>query len=96
MLCIIILKIIINFNIYIERSMSTFIIYIGIIGPQFHFDCINFKASLIIKIINFNEKNGTSSYVCHLLCGYDFLSKFEFSTHLSHLCSKNSFFGMKI
>jgi hypothetical protein len=25
-----------------------------------------------------------------------FLSKFQFTTHLSHLCSKNSFFEMKI
>jgi hypothetical protein len=35
--------------------MSIFIIYIGIIGPLFRFDCINFKVSLVIKIINFNE-----------------------------------------
>jgi hypothetical protein len=35
--------------------MSIFIIYIGIIGPLFRFDCINFKVSLIIKIINLNE-----------------------------------------
>jgi len=65
-------KIIINFIIYIERSMNVFII-----GPQSHFDCIKFKASLVIKIINFNErKNGLSSYACHLLCGCDFLSNF--------------------
>jgi hypothetical protein len=35
--------------------MSIFIIYIGIIGPLFCFDYINFKVSLVIKIINFNE-----------------------------------------
>ncbi len=36
--------------------MSIFIIYIGIIRPLFHFDCINFKVSLVvINIINFNE-----------------------------------------
>jgi len=34
--------------------VSIFIIYIGIIGPLSCFDYINFKASLIIKIINFN------------------------------------------
>jgi hypothetical protein len=28
---------------------------IGIIGPLFHFDYINSKVSLVIKIINFNE-----------------------------------------
>jgi hypothetical protein len=49
------LKIIINFIIYIEGSMSIFIIYISIIGPQSHFDYINFKASLVIKITNFDE-----------------------------------------
>jgi hypothetical protein len=54
MLCNII-KLIINFIIYIEGSMNIFIIYIGIIGPQSHFDCTNFKVSLVIKIINFNE-----------------------------------------
>jgi hypothetical protein len=36
--------------------MSIFIIYIGIIGPQSCFDYTNFKASLVIKIININEK----------------------------------------
>ncbi len=40
--------------IYIERSMGIIIIYIGIIRPLSHFDNINFKASLVIKIINFN------------------------------------------
>ncbi len=34
--------------------MGIFIVYIGIIGPLFCFDCINLKASLVIKIINFN------------------------------------------
>ncbi len=44
-----------NFIIYIEGSMNIFIVYIGIIGPQFHFDYTNFKVQLVIKIINFNE-----------------------------------------
>jgi hypothetical protein len=35
--------------------MNIFRIYISRIGPLFHFDYINFKASLVIKIINFNE-----------------------------------------
>jgi len=38
----------------IERSMGIFIIYIGIIRSLSCFDCINFKISLVIKIINFN------------------------------------------
>jgi len=50
-----IILIIINFIVYIERSMNVFIIYIGIIGPQSCFDYTNFRASLLIKIINFNE-----------------------------------------
>ncbi len=35
--------------------MSIFTTCIGIIGPKSHFDCIKFKASLIIKIINFTK-----------------------------------------
>jgi len=53
MLCNIIFKIIKKFIIYIEISMNIFIVYIGIIGPLSHFGYTNFKASLIIKIINF-------------------------------------------
>jgi hypothetical protein len=53
-LCNIILKLIINFIIYIERFMNIFIVYVGIIWPYSHFDNTNFKASLVIKIINFN------------------------------------------
>ncbi len=34
--------------------MIIFIIYIGIIGPKSCFGYINFKASLVIKIINLN------------------------------------------
>jgi hypothetical protein len=55
MLCNIVLKVIINFIIYIERCMGIFIVYIGIIGSLSHFDYINFKASLVIKIIDFNK-----------------------------------------
>jgi hypothetical protein len=48
-------KIIINFIIYIERSIGIFIVYIGIIKSLSQFDCINFKGSLVPKIINFTE-----------------------------------------
>jgi hypothetical protein len=34
--------------------MGIFIVYISIKGPLSHFDCTNLKASLFIKIINFN------------------------------------------
>ncbi len=68
--------------------MNIFILYIGIIGPRSHFDCINFKTPLVIKIINFNEinKNDPFNYACHFLCGCDYLSKFQFTTHLLHPC----------
>jgi hypothetical protein len=35
--------------------MGLFIMYIGIIWALSYFDYFNFKSSLIIKIINFNE-----------------------------------------
>jgi hypothetical protein len=41
--------------VYIEGFMSIFIVYIGILGLLFRFDYTNFKVSLVIKIINFNE-----------------------------------------
>ncbi len=73
MSCNFIFKIIIHFIIYMEGSKGKFIIYIGIIGPLSCFDCINFKASLIIKIINFIgiKKWPPSSYACHLPCECD-------------------------
>ncbi len=63
-LCIIIKIIIINFIIYIERSMNIFIIYIGIIGPLSHFDYTNFKVSSVVKIINFNEIKNLANQLC--------------------------------
>jgi hypothetical protein len=92
------LKIILNFITYIERSMTIFIIYIGIIRSLSCFDYTNFKFSLVIKIINFNLKNsnGPSSYAFHFPCECDYVSKFQFSTNLLHLCWKNSFLEMKI
>jgi hypothetical protein len=35
--------------------MGKFVIYIGIIRPLFHFDYIKFKASIVIKVIDFIE-----------------------------------------
>jgi hypothetical protein len=83
-LCDIIFKTRITFIIYIEGSMNIFIIYIGIIGPLSHIDHTNFKASLIIKIVNFSENlNGPFCYACHLPCECDYLSKLQFITLLS-------------
>ncbi len=77
--------------------MNIFTIYIGIIKPLFCFDCTNFKVSVIIKIINFNEilKNGLFNYVYHLPCECDYLSNFQIITHLFNHCWKKSFFEMK-
>jgi hypothetical protein len=89
MLCIIIIIIIkIIFFIYIEGFMNIFILYNGIIRPMSRFEYINFKASLVIKVINFNgiKKMAPSSYACHFPCEFDYLSNFQFTTHLSHLC----------
>jgi len=34
--------------------MDIFIIYINVTKPLSHFDCVNFKVSLVIETINFN------------------------------------------
>jgi hypothetical protein len=78
--------------------MSIFIINIGIIGPQSRFDCINFRASLVIEIINFYENFKMAHLTMFVIFYVDviFCQNFKYITHLSHLCSKNSFFEMKI
>jgi hypothetical protein len=97
MLCSIIFKIIIIFIIYIEGSMCTFIIYIGIIQPKFRFDYINFKTSLVIKIINFNENLEISHPTMLVIFLWMwFLVKISiYHTFITSLL-KNSFFEMKI
>jgi hypothetical protein len=45
------------------KIMGVFIIYIGIIRPLSHFEYINFKASLVIKIINFNGIKNMSHFM---------------------------------
>jgi hypothetical protein len=83
----IILKIIIFFIIYIEASMGIFIVYIGMIGSLSHFNYINFKVSLVIKVIYFSE----IFKMTHLAMLVDFhvnvvtCQNFNLP-HLSHLC----------
>jgi len=93
MLCNIIL-ITINFIIYIEGSMSIYIMYINITWPLSRFDCTRFKVSLLIKLIDFNEffKKFHPNMFCHLPCECDYLSNFQFTTHLSHICLKKHIF----
>jgi len=68
--------------------MGTFIIYIVIIGPLSCFDCINFKASLVIKIINFNKIQNMAHLIMLVIFHVNahYLSNFQFTTQLSHLC----------
>jgi hypothetical protein len=71
---ILIIIIIIHFIIYIEGSMSIFLIYIGIARPHFHFDYTNFKVSLVIKIINFNEIKKKSHLIMLVIFHVDVIS----------------------
>jgi hypothetical protein len=64
--------------------MSIFIIYIGIIGLESHFDRTNFKASLVIETINSNR----ILKMAHLLCESDYLSKFQSTTFIAPLLKK--------
>jgi hypothetical protein len=83
------LKIIINFIIYIEGSMCIFIVYVSLIGPLFHFDYLNFKGSIIIRVINFSEIKNMAHLVMLVIFHVnviDYLSNFQFTTHLSYFC----------
>ncbi len=77
--------------------MSIFIIYICIIGPQSPFDYTNFKASLIIKIINFNEILKMAHLTMLVIFYVDVISCQIFN--LPHVycifAGKNSVFEMK-
>jgi len=98
MLCNIILKIIIKFIIYIEGSMSTFIIYIGITMPLSRLDYINFMGSLVIKLINFNGISNMAYLVMLVIFHMNMITCQNFK--LPHIypifAEKNSFFEMKI
>jgi len=95
-LCIIIKIIIVNFIIYIERSMNIFIIYIGIIRPLFHFDYIKFKVSLVFKIINFNEIKKLANQTMFIILHVNVITCQIFNLpHLSHLCWNFFFLNWK-
>jgi hypothetical protein len=83
----IILKIIIFFIIYIERSMGIFIIYIGIIGSLSHFNYINFKVSLVIKVINFSGIKKMTHLIMLVNFHVNVVTCQNFNLpHLLHLC----------
>jgi hypothetical protein len=97
MLCSIILIIIINFIIYIEGSMAIFIVYIGVVKQQSHFDYTNFKASLVIKIINFNRILKMTHLIMLVIFYVDMITFQIFNLpHIYRIfATKNSFFEMK-
>ncbi len=88
----------VNITLYWKSQGYIYTIYIGIIESLFHFTYTNFEALLVINVINFKRilKWPSSLYAFHLQCECDYLLDFQFTTHLSYLCWKNSFFEMKI
>jgi hypothetical protein len=81
------------FIIYIEISMNIFIIYIGIIGPKFHFDYINFRVSLVIKIINFNEIKKMAHLVMLVIFYVDVIFCKTFNLpHIYHIFAEKNHF----
>ncbi len=96
MLCNMMLKIIINCIIYIEWSMCIFILCVSLIGPLSHFDYINFKCSIITRMILVKFKIWPI-YSC--LSFSMWMSSFvKTSIYHAFIVSllKNSFFDMKI
>jgi hypothetical protein len=86
-------KKIINSIIYIEGSMCIIIIYIGIIGPLSHFDYTNFKVSLIIKIINFNEILNMAHLVIIVIFHVNVITYQIFNlSHIYHIFVENPHF----
>jgi hypothetical protein len=63
--------------------MNIFIIYIGIIGPHSCFDYTDIKASLVIKIINFNEIK-KMAHLSMLVISYVDVSFYQ-NFNLSHI-----------
>jgi hypothetical protein len=73
--------------------MGIFIIYIGVIRPLFHFDCINFRASLVIKIINFNEIKNMTHLVMLVIFHVNVITCQIFNlVHMYHIFVKNIHF----
>jgi hypothetical protein len=69
--------------------MNLFIVYIGIIRPLSHFDYTNFKVSLIIKIINFNEFLKMVYVIMFVIFHVNVITCQNFN--LSHRCLKTHF-----
>jgi hypothetical protein len=79
--------------VYIEGFMSIFIVYIGILGLLFRFDYTNFKVSLVIKIINFNEIKKMAHLAIFVIFHMNVISCQIFN--LPHFFSKHIFWNEK-
>ncbi len=67
--------------------MSILIVYIGIIRSVSHFDYINFKASLIIKIINCNGIKKMTHLTMLFIFHVNVITSQNFNLpHLSPIC----------
>ncbi len=78
--------------------MGTFIIYIGIIRPRFCFDYINFKVSLIIRILEFNGIKKMAHLLMFVIFHVNVITRqiFNFPNTYHIFVGKKSFFEMKI
>jgi hypothetical protein len=73
--------------------MGIFIIYIGVIKPLSFFDCTNFKGSLIIKIINFNEIKNMANLTMLVIFHVNVINRQNFNlSHIYHIFAKRTHF----
>jgi hypothetical protein len=67
--------------------------YIGIIRPQSRFHCINFRASLVIKIINLNENFKMAHLVMLFIFYVDAIYCQNFNLpHIYHIFAEKAHF----
>jgi hypothetical protein len=82
-----------KFTTYIERSMNIFRIYISIIGPLTHFDCTNFKVSLVIKnLISMKFLKGPYSYMLVIFHANAITCQYFNLKHIYHIFAKKTHF----
>ncbi len=69
--------------------MDIFILYIGIIKPLSYFDCTNFKGSLIIKVISFNEIKNMAHLAMLVIFHVNVINCQNLNlSHISHIFAK--------
>ncbi len=73
--------------------MNIFIVYIGIIRPYSCFDCTNFRVSLVIKIINFNEIKKMAHLAMFVIIYVNVITCQNFNLpHIYHIIAKKIHF----